>query len=192
MSVLRPRRRGEVLEQAIFGAVVDQLRDCGYSGLTMEGVAAGARTGKAALYRRWGSKEALVIDALQHSLPPFTEAPDSGSVRDDILALLRQVAALMNSATGCAVQAIMTDTNRDLGFIEVVKERVLEPRKRLFREVLQRAADRGEVRADAAKPLVANIGPAMLIERFHETGPPVPDSYIVSVVDDVVMPLLRP
>jgi Tetracyclin repressor-like, C-terminal domain len=86
----------------------------------------------------------------------------------------------------------MSEGNRDRGFVEVVKRRVLEPRKRLLHTILQRAADRGEVRPDAAKPLVADIGPAMVAERFHTAGPPVPDAYVVSVVDDVVMPLLRP
>jgi AcrR family transcriptional regulator len=185
------RRRGQVLEQAIFDATIDQLRVHGFTGLTMEGVAAAARTGKAALYRRWGSKEELVVDALDHALPPFDEPPDHGSVREDLLDLLRQMAALMNSPTGCAVQAIMSESNRDREFVEVVKRRVLEPRKRLLSVVLQRAADRGEVRADAAKPLVADIGPAMIAERFHANGPPVPDAYVVSVVDDVVLPLLR-
>jgi AcrR family transcriptional regulator len=47
------RRRGQILEHAIFDAVLDQLQTVGYTGLTMEGVAACAHTGKAALYRRW-------------------------------------------------------------------------------------------------------------------------------------------
>ncbi|HEV8371711.1 MAG TPA: hypothetical protein VGR68_00790, partial [Actinomycetota bacterium] len=42
------RRRGQTLEQAIFDAVIDQLQAVGYTGLTMEGVAACAQTGKAA------------------------------------------------------------------------------------------------------------------------------------------------
>ncbi|MEV7028182.1 TetR family transcriptional regulator, partial [Kitasatospora sp. NPDC093558] len=57
------RRRGEVLESAIFGATLQQLVTDGYARLTMEGVAAAAQTGKAALYRRWSSKEELVKDA---------------------------------------------------------------------------------------------------------------------------------
>jgi AcrR family transcriptional regulator len=56
----RPRRRGQTLEHAIFDAVLDQLQTVGYVGLTMEGVAAAAHTGKAALYRRWPRKEDLV------------------------------------------------------------------------------------------------------------------------------------
>src|SRR5438093_6245104 len=53
-------------------------------GLTMEGVAAGAQTGKAAVYRRWPSKEDLVADALEAGLPRFEEVPDLGSVREDL------------------------------------------------------------------------------------------------------------
>jgi AcrR family transcriptional regulator len=186
------RRRGEALEQAIFAAVLEQLRAVGYGGLTMEGVAACARTGKAALYRRWGSKEELVVDALQHALPPADEPPDRGSVREDLLALLRRMAGLMNSPTGCAMQAVMGEGNRDRAFVDVVHRRVIEPRRRMFLTVLRRAAERGEVRPDAATPLVAEIGPAMMVQRFHTMGPPIPDDYVVSVVDDCVMPLLRP
>ena len=71
-----PRRRGAVLERAILDAALEQLSTVGWSGLTMEGVAAGAQTGKAAVYRRWPSKEDLVADALQAGLPRFEEAPE--------------------------------------------------------------------------------------------------------------------
>jgi AcrR family transcriptional regulator len=186
------RRRGQVLERAIFDAVLDQLRAEGYGGLTMEGVAACAHTGKAALYRRWGSKEELVVDALQHALPPVGDPPDHGSVRDDLLALLRQMASLMSSPAGCAMQAVLGEGNRDRAFVEVVRRRVIEPRRRMFLEVLRRGAERGEVRPEAVSPLVAEIGPAMLVQRFHSAGPPIPDDYVVSVVDGCVLPLLRP
>src|SRR5438132_5643442 len=83
------RRRGAVLERAILDAALEQLSTVGWNGLTMEGVAAGAQTGKAAVYRRWPSKEDLVADALQSGLPRIEEAPDLGSVREDLLALCR-------------------------------------------------------------------------------------------------------
>lgn len=75
------RRRGAVLERAILDAALEQLSTVGWNGLTMEGVAARAQTGKAAVYRRWPSKEDLVADALKAGLPSLTEAPDLGSVR---------------------------------------------------------------------------------------------------------------
>jgi AcrR family transcriptional regulator len=188
----RPRRRGQALEQAIFDAVLDQLQAVGYVGLTMEGVAACAQTGKAALYRRWPRKEDLVVDALEHALPSPTDLPDHGDVRDDLLDLLRRMTAMLNSPAGCALQCLMSETERDESFARLLHERVKEPRKRMFLDLLVRAADRGQVRPSAATQLMAEVGPALVMQRFLADGPPVPDDYVVSVLDEVVLPLLRP
>jgi AcrR family transcriptional regulator len=188
----RTRRRGQTLERAIFDAVLDQLQAVGYVGLTMEGVAARAHTGKAALYRRWPRKEDLVVDALEHALPSPTDLPDHGDVRDDLLDLLRRMTAMLNSPAGCALQCLMSETERDESFARLLHERVKEPRKRMFLDLLARGADRGQVRPAAATQLVAEVGPALVMQRFLADGAPVPDEYVVSVVDDVVMPLLRP
>jgi AcrR family transcriptional regulator len=185
------RRRGKTLEHAIYDAVFDQLQTVGYVGLTMEGVAAGAHTGKAALYRRWPRKEDLVVDALEHALPSPTDLPDHGDAREDLLDLLRRLAAMLNSPTGCALQCLMAEIDRDHPFARLLHQRVKEPRKQMFLNLLRRAADRGQVRPEAASPLVAEVGPALVMQRFLAEGPPVPDDYVVSVVDDVVMPLLR-
>jgi AcrR family transcriptional regulator len=173
----RTRRRGETLERAIFDAVLDQLQRVGYVGLTMEGVATRAHTGKAALYRRWPRKEDL---------------PDHGNVRDDLLDLLCRMTAMLNSPAGCALQCLMSETERDESFARLLHERVKEPRKRMFLDLLARGAARGQVRPAAATQLVAEVGPALVMQRFLADGAPVPDDYVVSVVDDVVMPLLRP
>ena len=71
-------------------------------------------------------------------------------------------------------------------------ERVLARRKRSLLAVLERAADRGQVRPEAASPLVTEVAVAMVVHRFLVDGPPVPDDYVVSILDQVVMPLLRP
>ena len=186
------RRRGETLEHANFQAVLDQLQTVGYARLTMEGVAGYAHTGKAALYRRWPRKEDLVVDAIDHGMPPLAELPDTGNLRDDLLALLRRTAAMANSGTGCALRCLLAEVDREHPFARLLHERVFAPRKRSFRAVLQRAAGRGQLRADAASQLVADVGPAMVVQRFLVDGPPVPDDYVVSILDQVVMPLLRP
>lgn len=185
------RRRGETLERAIFEAALDQLQAVGYPGVTMEGIAACAHTGKAALYRRWPRKEDLIVDALEHALPALTDLPDHGNLRDDLLDVLRRITAIVNSPTGCALQCLLAETDRDHPFVRLVHERVLKPRKRMFHDLLQRAVDRGEIQPEAIDTLVSEVGPAMVAQRFLADGPPVPDDYLVSVVDDVVMPLLR-
>src|SRR5437016_6100882 len=101
------RRRGKALESAIFEATLGQLTTSGYARLTMEGVAAAAQTGKAALYRRWSSKEELVVDAVRASLPPVGPAPDTGSLRADLVELISRMRAAMFSEPGAAVRAIL-------------------------------------------------------------------------------------
>src|SRR6266545_4702759 len=186
------RRRGETLERAIFDAVLDELQRAGLSGLTMEGVASCAHTGKAALYRRWTCKEDLVVDALDQALPSPDDLPDHGDVRDDLLDLLRRMAAMMNSPTGCALQALSAEVDKGQPLARLVKERVLGPRKEMLITILRRGAERGQVRPDAVNQVCAEVGPSMVAQRFMADGPPVPDAYVVSVVDDVVMPMLRP
>src|SRR5271168_838980 len=85
----RQRRRGEELEAAILGAAWDELVDAGFAKLTMESVAARARTGVAVLYRRWPHKDDLVLAAIQYygSTHPV-DIPDTGSLRGDMIALL--------------------------------------------------------------------------------------------------------
>src|ERR1700761_2236131 len=81
----RSRRRGEVLERALYDATLAELAAVGYGGLTMEGIAARAHTGKAALYRRWAGKCELVHAALVYALPPLPEPRAGRSPREALL-----------------------------------------------------------------------------------------------------------
>jgi hypothetical protein len=182
------RRRGDALECAIYDAVFHQLQLVGYTGLTMEG--SPPAPGPAS--RRWTGKQDLVVDAIDHALPSLADLPDHGDVREDLLDLLRRMAGMVNSPTGCALQCLLAEVDRDHQISALLHERVLAPRKRSFLAVLGRAADRGQVRREAASPLVAEVGLAMVVQRFLVDGPPVPDAYVVSVLDEVVMPMLRP
>lgn len=185
------RRRGDVLELAIFDAVLEQLNTVGYSGLTMGGVAAAARTGKAALYRRWPSKQELVVDALNQVLPPFADPPDTGDVRDDIAAVFDQLLAVINSPVGRAMLRLVGELDREREFYETMQARVLAPRKEVMLSVLHRAADRGQISAEVVDPVVAEAGPALIIHRLVCAGPPVDPRFAAEVLDKVVMPLLR-
>src|SRR3954452_18809128 len=110
---LGTRRRGEVLMRAIFAAALEQLRAVGWRRLTMEGVAACAQTGKAALYRRWASKEDLIVAAIENSLPSPPGVPDLGSVRAELSWLMNRIHTTMYSAPGCALRAIMNEIEHE-------------------------------------------------------------------------------
>ena len=96
-EVRRPGRpRSAAADSAILQATLELLLDTGYRGLTMEQVRARAGVGKATLYRRYGSKEELVAAAVRH-LNQEIPVPDTGNVRDDILAVAGSVLAAATS-----------------------------------------------------------------------------------------------
>ncbi|TQJ90489.1 TetR/AcrR family transcriptional regulator [Streptomyces sp. SLBN-31] len=189
-----PRRRGAVLERAILDAALDQLGTVGWNGLTMEGVAAGAQTGKAAVYRRWPSKEDLVADALQAALPRIEEVPDLGSVREDLLQLCRQARDAMFSRPGYAVRSVVHECNpvQAERFHTVIFDGIVEPTLKLLREVITRGIARNEVRSDAANGYVFDAVPAMMMYRSKMCGSEWSDRDLEEMVDQLMVPLLRP
>jgi len=188
------RRRGAVLERAILDAALEQLSTVGWNGLTMEGVAAGAQTGKAAVYRRWPSKEDLVADALQAGLPRIEEAPDLGSVREDLLALCRQAREAMFSRPGFAVRSVIheCDPIQAERFHGVIFDGIVEPTIKLLREVITRGIERNEVRPDAANSYVFDAIPAMMMYRSKLRGSEWDDRDLEEMIDQLMVPLLRP
>ncbi|MFJ2193165.1 TetR/AcrR family transcriptional regulator C-terminal ligand-binding domain-containing protein [Kitasatospora sp. NPDC087861] len=187
------RRRGEALESAIFEAALQQLTVGGYARLTMEGVAAAAQTGKAALYRRWSSKEELVKDALRACLPPVGPAPDTGGLRGDLLEVVARLRAAMLSEPGAAVRSIMgeLDQRQAHAFLAIVLERVVEPTTALIAEVLARGAARGEVRPGSVTPLVTDVVPALMLYRIKTCGGAPVQLHPADIVDEVLLPIVR-
>lgn len=188
------RRRGAVLERAILDAALEQLSTVGWNGLTMEGVAARAQTGKAAVYRRWPSKEDLVADALQAGLPRFEDAPDLGGAREELLALCRQAREAMYSRTGTALRSVIheCDPSQAERFHAVIFAGVVEPTVRLIRDVLLRGISRGEVRPDADNSYVLDVIPAMMMYRSKMCGSEWEDREVEELIDRLMLPLLRP
>jgi AcrR family transcriptional regulator len=187
-----PRRRGAVLERAILDSALEQLSTVGWNGLTMEGVAAGAQTGKAAVYRSWPSKEDLVADALQAGLPRLEEAPDLGSVREDLLALCRRARDAMFSRPGFALRSVIheCDPKEAERFHGVIFDGVVGPTTKLIGEIITRGIERGEVRADAANGYVLDAIPAMMMYRNKISGSEWNDQEVEEMIDHFVLPLL--
>lgn len=191
-SAVSLRRRGPVLERAILEATLEQLSTVGWNGLTMEGVAAGAQTGKAAVYRRWPSKEDLVVDALQAGLPQVDSVPDLGSVREDLLELCRQLRDAMFSRPGSALRSVIheCDTITAERFHSVIVQGVVQPGVELIKEVVSRGIKRGDVRQDATDASVCDVIPAMMMYRSKVCGSEWRDEDLVELIDQVMVPLL--
>lgn len=182
------RRRGEVLEAAILDAAWEELAGVGYERLTMEGVAARAGTSKPVLYRRWPNRAKLVLAAFRRVVTPVADAPpDTGDLREDLLSLLRRVRGhflVMQQAAPDAVPGLWREID------------ALEGERELFRPravpiVLQQAAARGEIDAEAVPPRVARLLFDLNRHELLVTGRPPTDEALVEIVDQVVLPALR-
>ncbi|GAA2814253.1 TetR/AcrR family transcriptional regulator [Saccharopolyspora taberi] len=186
-----PRRRGEALNAAIFQAVLDELTEVGYAKLTMERVAERSRTGKASLYRRWASRMELVLEAVYHALPDPDSPPETGSLRGDLLAMLRANAEILAGPAGEALRGLLGDALSDRSRTAELREHSHHSGLRAMQEITRRAVERGEIDADAVTPRRLEVGLAMVREQFLFQGVPIPDDALVEIVDEVVVPLLR-
>lgn len=161
--------------------------------LAVPGGHSGAQTGKAAVYRRWPSKEDLVADALRAGLPRLDAAPDLGSVREDLVALCREARDAMFSRPGSALCSVIheCDPAQTERFHTVIFEGVVEPTVKLLREVISRGIERGEVRPDAANGFVFDAIPAMMMYRSKMCACEWNDRDLEEMIDGFMLPLLR-
>ncbi|WP_256861083.1 TetR/AcrR family transcriptional regulator [Streptomyces tsukubensis] len=178
------------MESAILRAALDELAEVGYPALTMERVALRARTSKAALYRRWPGRAELVVDACKAGGVSEIDLPDTGTLRDDTIALLRQLSAKMDSPFGSILRGLLAETTRDPEFAKLVRERVQTPGPTAVHSVLERAVERGEVEPHILGSRRATVATDLLRNQFLLYGNPIDDATITDIVDDVYLPLV--
>ncbi|MER6142600.1 TetR/AcrR family transcriptional regulator [Streptomyces sparsogenes] len=188
---VRTRRRGAALERAIYEATIAECAESGYGRLTLRGVAERARTGKAALYRRWSTPQDLLLDAFEHVLLPSEELPETGDLREELVAALRRMADALTGRTGPPAMVLLGDLLRHPELIAVFRTRFIEPRLEAIAEILRRAAERGEIPGESASPFAARTGPAQVMMHYLLNGTPPDDRAIEAMVDQVVLPALR-
>jgi AcrR family transcriptional regulator len=167
------RPRDASRDQAILTATFALLRQRGYPGLTIEAVAAEAGVGRPTIYRRWPSKPALVVAALMDSSRIALPAPDTGSLRDDLIAVQRHQVSLMNSPESRRVTAgLLADLATDEELAERYVTEYLMPRRASVFQVLQRGVDRGELTPEVDFAFVYDLLVGPLFMRAVVWGQP--------------------
>ncbi|MDH6707282.1 AcrR family transcriptional regulator [Kitasatospora sp. MAA19] len=185
------RRRGDELERAILDAVWAELAEHGYDRLTMDGVAARARTSKPVLYRRWSNRAALVIAALDRNAPDYREPPDTGELRADLALFLRSLLHRFDDLPPDAVHGLLIDLMRDPELREHFRGLALRGPVDGLTAMLRRAADRGEINPARLTPRTCSLPLDLLRESFLLGGGVPPDHVVDEILDDIVLPLLR-
>jgi AcrR family transcriptional regulator len=190
---MNTRRRGEELERAILHAAAEELRESGYSKMTMDRVAARAGTNKNAIYRRWPNRAALGIAAYRHLSDTAMPNPDTGTLRGDALEMLRRANETWSSPHGAVLRGLLAAAADDPELLTLLRERSgADTMDRAWLAMLERAAARGEATPAAAHPRVATTPMMLLRAEYAMRGiPSVPDEILIEIVDEVFLPLVR-
>ena len=181
--VRRPGGRSARVRAAVLAATLAELADRGYSGASLDGVAARAAVHTTTVYRRWRTKEALVLDAMLEQASQTVAVPNTGSLRGDLLELARRSAAIQTSPAGEAVVRAVAGEAAGNPQMAAASRQFWAERLDLDRTILDRARDRGEIGPEALhRPLIeALLGP--LYFRLLVTGEPLDDAFVEGVVD---------
>ena len=178
-----PSRR---VRAAAIAATLAELAEGGYSALSLERVARRAGVNKTTLYRRWGTREELVLEAMLERAGEHISVPDTGSLRKDLLELARTAAANAASPEVAAMaRAATAESPRD-SRLAAANRRFWAERLALDGVIVERAIGRGEVAAgtDPSQVIEAVLGPIHL--RLLLTGEPVDGHFLEGIVDLVV------
>jgi len=194
-SKLRQRTDGRLdrsRDPAILNAALAALTENGYDATSMDDIASRAGVGKAAIYRRWSSKAALMTDVLVYWRPDLRtdDAPDTGSLTGDLEALIDRAVRNDNTLiTTDLVLRVAVEAARDPQLATAFDNLLLMRGRRIVSAILARAAARGEIAADRDWSLVADVLTAMSLLRVLN-GQSADADFLRQVIDTLVVPAL--
>jgi AcrR family transcriptional regulator len=177
---------------AAIAATLAELAEGGYSSLSLERVARRAGVHKTTLYRRWGTREELVLEAMLERAGEHISVPDTGSLRQDLLELAHSAAVNAASPEVAAMaRAVAAESPHD-SRLAAVNSRFWAERLALDGVIVERAITRGEVAAgtEPRQVIEAVIGPIHL--RLLLTAEPVDQPFLQGIVDVVMDGIARP
>lgn len=190
-AIRKPGRpRDARADVAILQAVLHLVADSGLTSLSMDAVAAKAGVGKATIYRRWPSKEALVVDAWR-TLDAPTEVPDTGSLRGDVEQILVMLLDKVESPVIDVLSQVVAAARTQPDLAEAMHDYVTS-RHRPLRTVLERAVERGELRPGLQLELLQDMLVGPIFYRLLLSHSPCTRATVRAIVDQVLTGLAEP
>jgi AcrR family transcriptional regulator len=186
-AAVGPRQIGRPREaradRAILAATLQLIAERGVADVRMDDIADAAGVGKAAIYRRYRSKEELVAAAVA-GLVGEIAVPDTGSTRGDLLALMHEATDVYGRPVAArAMPALVAAMSRNPDLATAVRGGFLAVRRAALQEVLDRGVERGDLRPDLDFELALDVLGGPLFYRLLITGGPIDEALAVGVVE---------
>lgn len=202
---MRNRRRGKVLEAAIFRGVWRELAETGYVNFSIERVAAKAGTSKPVIYRRWPTRARLVYAALRANRSVLSsKAPDTGTVRGDLLVILRHISEMVDELSPEVIFGLIAEllherdsSERDSSERDLPERdsslfaEVQEHNAKIMTEILTRGVQRGEIVAERLTPRLVALPFDLVRYQLIVLQQPLSAQDTEEIVDRIFLPLVR-
>jgi AcrR family transcriptional regulator len=180
----RGRPRSEKARTAIVEAAAELLLEQGLVPMSMDAVAARAGVSKATIYRWWPTKEALAMDALYDEWGGDPAVKETGSLRGDLLELLRPWARLVSQRPyGRVIAGLLTAAQTDPAFAREYRDRFVRPRRARGRLIFRRAIERGEIPADTKIEVALDLLYGPIYHRLLHGHAALNDRFVRDVID---------
>jgi AcrR family transcriptional regulator len=184
------RRRGVALETAILDAGWDQLLEAGYERFTIEAVAERSSTARSVLYRRWPSRlELLEAVIKRRGQTDAIPTPDTGSLRDDVVALLADFNERRSRVIGLIAARLGAYYDEAGGSPRELRAWFVPDGPSAMETIVERALARGEIGSAPSARICALPADLLRHELFMTMTAASPDT-ILEIVDDVFLPLV--
>lgn len=184
-AIPRGRPRSDKAQRAILKAALGLVAEIGFRALTMEAIAAQAGVGKMTIYRWWPNKAAVVMDAFLTLVGPGSAFPEAPTALISIKLQMRLQARFFQSNLGRTIKALLGEAQFDVELSEAFRERWIMPRRRLTKEVLGVAIQRGEVRANIDIEMAIDMLYAPIYYRFLLGTGAINDAYTDGLFEQV-------
>jgi len=187
------RKQDRSRDAAILDAALEVLAETGFAGMTLAAVAERAKAGKSTFYRRWPSKEHLVLDAvarMKQDQVDLKHLPDTGALRTDILALFKPASVKDGERKLRVMAGLSTMLATHPGLADAANEVIVGPWSAALRLLMCRAAERHEIPDTAAIDTLAQVIPEMAAYRSLIQRKPFEVAFLTTMVDHVLLPAL--
>jgi AcrR family transcriptional regulator len=169
----------EGVTDAIRAAVFDELAAVGYGRMSIENIARRAGVGKAAIYRRWPSKLPIVLDVVSALAVHGVPAPDTGTLRGDVRALLGVTARLLGHPLAAQIiPDLLAEAARNPEIAETVNSAVRDTQRAVAAVVVANAVKRGELPANTDVDLALDVASGPLYWRLVMVRTKRPPGYL--------------
>lgn len=182
MEKKKGRPRDVATEKAILTASYDLLLENGFGAITVEKIAERAKVSKATIYKWWPNKAAVVMDGFLSAAMSRLPVPDTGSVINDIVIQVGNLARFLISREGKVINELIAEGQFDGKLAEAYRARYFNPRRLDSRRILERGVQRGELKEDLDIELCIDLIYGPLFYRLLVTGEKIDETFIKALI----------